>query len=154
MNTLQTPGTTTHELTQNTAGQSQPRDSHGHITAANAMEYTNAKQTLIHGQDIGINKRTLANTYMYKECHWPDYLLATTLYIHRLNHKRYITHQTLADGQNTNTACKRDKLLGINYVKFHLTIYNHYSNITVNIEIFSMLHTECLWHCWSFRSSV
>ena len=40
-----------HELTQNTAGQSQHQDSHSHMTAANAMEYTNAKQTLIHGQD-------------------------------------------------------------------------------------------------------
>ena len=50
---LQAHGTTTHELTQNTARQSQPQDSHGHMTAANAMEYTNAKQTLIHGQDIG-----------------------------------------------------------------------------------------------------
>ena len=52
MNTLQAHGMTTHELTQNTAGQSQPRDSHGHMTA-NVMDYTNAKQTLIHGQDIG-----------------------------------------------------------------------------------------------------
>ena len=51
MNTLQAHGTTTHELT---AGQSQPRDSHGHMTAANTMEYTNAKQTLIHGKDIGL----------------------------------------------------------------------------------------------------
>ena len=53
MNTLHAHGTTMHELTQNTAGQSHPQDSHGHMTAANAMEYTNAKQTLIHGQDIG-----------------------------------------------------------------------------------------------------
>ena len=59
MNTLQAHGMTTHELTQNTAGQSQPRDSHGHMTA-NAMDYTNAKQMLIHGQ-------TLANAY--KERH-------------------------------------------------------------------------------------
>ena len=44
---------TTHELTQNAAGQSQPRDSHCHMTAANAMEHANAKQTLIHGQNIG-----------------------------------------------------------------------------------------------------
>ena len=51
MNTLQAHGMTTHELTQNTTGQSQPWDSHGHMTA-NAMAYTNAKQTLIHGQDI------------------------------------------------------------------------------------------------------
>ena len=43
---------TTHELTQNTAGQSQPQDFHGHMTT-NAMEHTNAKQTLKHGQDIG-----------------------------------------------------------------------------------------------------
>ena len=27
----------------------------------------------------------------------------------------------LADGQSTNTTCKQDKLLVINYVKFHLT---------------------------------
>ena len=53
MNTLQAHGTTTHELTQNTAGQSQPQDSHGHITAANSMEHTNSKQTLVHSQDIG-----------------------------------------------------------------------------------------------------
>ena len=66
--------------------------------------------------------RTLANAY--KERHWPDYLLATTLYIHRLYHKRYMMHQTLADGQNTNTTCKGDKLLVVNYVRFHLTIFN------------------------------
>ena len=53
MNTLQAHGMMTHELTQNTAGQSQPRDSHCHMTAANAMDYTNAKQTLLHGQNIG-----------------------------------------------------------------------------------------------------
>ena len=35
-----------------------------------------------------------------------------------------MTHKTLADGQNTNTTCKRDKLLVVNYVKFHLTIFN------------------------------
>ena len=49
---LQAHGMTTQELTQNTAGQSQKRDSHGHMTA-NAMDYTNAKQTLTHDQDIG-----------------------------------------------------------------------------------------------------
>ena len=53
MNTLQAHGMTTHELTQNTAGQSQPRDSHCYVTAANAMDYTSAKLTLIHGQNIG-----------------------------------------------------------------------------------------------------
>ena len=53
MNTLQAHGMTMHELTQNTAGQSQSRDSHCHMTAANAVDYTNAKQTLIHGQNIG-----------------------------------------------------------------------------------------------------
>ena len=31
-------------------------------------------------------------------------------------------HKTLADGQSTNTTCKQDKLLVVNYVKFHLTI--------------------------------
>ena len=53
MNTLRTHGMTAHELTQNTAGQSRPWDSHCHMTAANAMYYTNAKQTLIHDQNIG-----------------------------------------------------------------------------------------------------
>ena len=53
MNTLQAHGMTTHELTQNTAGQSQPRDFQCHMTAANPMDYTNAKQTLIQGQNIG-----------------------------------------------------------------------------------------------------
>ena len=83
MNTLRAHGMTTHELTQNTAGQSQPRDSHCHMTAANAMDYTNAKQMLIHGQNIG---------QRLQERHWPDYLLATTLYMHRLYNKRYKTH--------------------------------------------------------------
>ena len=49
----QAHGTTTHELTKNTAGQSLPQGSHGHMTAANAMEHTKAKQTLIQGQDTG-----------------------------------------------------------------------------------------------------
>ena len=93
MNTLQAHGTTTHELTQNTAGQSQPQDSHGPPTL-NKRHYT---------------AKTLASAY--KESHWPDYLLAITLYIHKLYHKCYITHQTLADGQNTNTTCKRTTLL-------------------------------------------
>ena len=53
MNTLRAHGMTTHELTQNTTGQSRPRDSHCHMIAANTMDYTNAKQTLIHGQNIG-----------------------------------------------------------------------------------------------------
>ena len=66
--------------------------------------------------------RTLANAY--KERHWPDHLLATTLYIHRLYHKRYMTHQTLADGQTTNTTGKQDKLLVVHFVKFHLTIFD------------------------------
>ena len=44
MNTLRAHEMTTHELTQNTAGQSQPRDSHCDMTAANAMDCTNAKQ--------------------------------------------------------------------------------------------------------------
>ena len=52
MNTLRAHGMTTHELTQNTAGQRWPRDSHCHMTAVNAMDYTNIKQTLIHGQII------------------------------------------------------------------------------------------------------
>ena len=37
-------------------------------------------------------------------------------------------HQTLADGQNTTTTCKRDKLLVVNYVKFHLTILLYENN--------------------------
>ena len=60
MNTLQAHGMTTHELTQNTAGQSQPRDSHGHMTA-NVMDYTNAK--------------TNANT---RPGHWPTLTKNTT----------------------------------------------------------------------------
>ena len=114
MNTLQAHGMTTHELTQNTAGQNQPQDSHGHMTA-NAMDYTNAKQTLIHGQDIGQRLQRMPLTRLppgHNSVH-----SQTTVY-----HKRYITHQMLADGQNTNTTCKRDKLLVVNYVKFHLTI--------------------------------
>ena len=58
MNTLQAHGTTAHELTRNTAGQSQPQDSHSHMTTANAMEHTNAKQTL----------NTNTNTWAR---HWP-----------------------------------------------------------------------------------
>ena len=69
MNTLQAHGTTAHELTQNTVGQSQPRDSHGHITAANAMEYTNANQTLIHGQDIG---QSLQKNATDQTTSWPQ----------------------------------------------------------------------------------
>ena len=55
MNTLQAHGTTTHELTQNTAGQSQPQDSHRHMTAANAMEHTNAKTRPRHWQTLTKN---------------------------------------------------------------------------------------------------
>ena len=125
MNTLQAHGTTTHKLTQNTAGQSQPQDSHGHITAATAMAHTNAKQMLIHGQDIGqrLQRRPLTRLPPgHNSVHWQTIS------------KRCITHQTLADGQNTNTTCKRkcywpDKLLVVNYAKFHLTI----SNIGINI---------------------
>ena len=51
MNMLQAHGTTTHKLTKNTAGQCQPQGSHGHVTAANTIEHTNAKQMLIDGQD-------------------------------------------------------------------------------------------------------
>ena len=108
MNTLQAHGMTTHELTQNTAGQSHPRDSHGHMTA-NAMDYTNAKQTLIHGQDIGQRLQRTPLTRLPPG--------------HNSVHLQTIS-QTLADGQNTNTTCKRDKLLVVNYVKFHLTIFN------------------------------
>ena len=53
MNTLQAHGTTTHELSKNSAGQSQPQGAHGRMTAANAIKHTNAKQTLLHGQDTG-----------------------------------------------------------------------------------------------------
>ena len=45
---LQAHGTTAHKLTKNTAGQSQPQGSHNCMTAANALEHTNTKQTLIH----------------------------------------------------------------------------------------------------------
>ena len=40
MDTLQAHGTTTHELTKNNAGQSQPQGPHNHMTAANTMECT------------------------------------------------------------------------------------------------------------------
>ena len=53
MNTLQAHGKRTHQLSKNTTGQSQPQGSHGRMTAANAMEHSNAKQTLLHGQDTG-----------------------------------------------------------------------------------------------------
>ena len=46
MNTLQAHGTKTHELTKNTAGQCQLQGSHNPMTAANAMDAPNAKQTL------------------------------------------------------------------------------------------------------------
>ena len=90
-------------------------ESRGHMTAANAMEYTNGKQMLIHSQDIGQRLQRTPLTRLppgHNSVH-----SQTTVY-----HKRYITHQMLADGQNTNTTCKRDKLLVVNYVKFHLTI--------------------------------
>ena len=45
MNTLQAHGTTTHELTQK---KSQPQDSHGHMTAANAMETLHTNTRPIH----------------------------------------------------------------------------------------------------------
>ena len=109
MNTLQVHGMTTHELTQNTAGQSQPRDSQSHMTA-NAMDYTNAKQMLVHGQDIGQRLQRMPLTRVPPG--------------HNSVHSQTISHQTLADGQNTNTTCKGDKLLLVNYVKFHLTIFN------------------------------
>ena len=51
MNTLQAHGTTMQELMKNTAVECQPQGFHNHMTAANAMEYTNAKQMLIDGQD-------------------------------------------------------------------------------------------------------
>ena len=91
-----------HELTKNAAGQSVPQGSHGHMTAANAMKHTNAKQTLIHGQGTG---------QCLQERHWPDYLLVTTLYIHHVNYNKTLQNtsnaqQTLTDGQNTNTAYK------------------------------------------------
>ena len=122
---LQAHGTTRHELTQNTAGQSQPQDSHAHMTASNAMEYTNAKQMLIHIQDIG---QRLQRTPLTRLPPGHNSVHSQTI------SKCYITHQTLADGQNTNTTRKRkrywpDKLLVINCVKFHLTI----SNISINI---------------------
>ena len=45
MNMLQAHGTTTHELTKNTAGQCQLQGSHNRMTVANAMDAPNAKQT-------------------------------------------------------------------------------------------------------------
>ena len=100
MNTLQAHGTITHELTQNTAGQSQSQDSHGHMTAANAMEYTNTKQTLIHIQDIC---QCLQRTPLTRLPPGDNSVHSQTI------SKRYITHQTLADGQNTNTTRKRKR---------------------------------------------
>ena len=62
MNMLQAHGRTAHKLSKNTAGQSQPQGSHDQMTAANAMEHTKAKQTLIDSQDTG---------KQFKEHHWP-----------------------------------------------------------------------------------
>ena len=53
MNTLQAYGMTMHELSRNNAGQSLPQGSHSRMNAANAMEHTNTKQTLLHGHDTG-----------------------------------------------------------------------------------------------------
>ena len=39
------------ELMKNTAGECQPQGFHNHMTAANTMGCTNAKQMLIDGQD-------------------------------------------------------------------------------------------------------
>ena len=64
MNTLQAHGTTMHELSKNTAGQSQLQGTYGCMTAANAMEHTNAKQT---ENKCYYTAKTLANAY--KECH-------------------------------------------------------------------------------------
>ena len=97
---LQAHGTTRHELTQNTAGQSQPQDSHDHMTASNAMEYTNAKQTVIHIQDIC---QCLQRTPLTRLPPGDNSVHSQTI------SKRYITHQTLADGQNTNTTRKRKR---------------------------------------------
>ena len=100
MYTLQAHGTTTHELTQNTTRQSQSLDSHGHMTTANSMEHTNAKQTLKHGQDIG---QRLHRTPPTRPPPGHNSVHSQTI------SKRYITHQMLADGQNTNTTCKRKR---------------------------------------------
>ena len=100
MNTLQAHGTAAHELTQNTAGQSQPRDSHSHMTAANAMGHTNAKQMRKHGQDLGQRlQRTPLTTLP------PGH---NSVHVHSQTiSKCYIMHQMLADGQNTNTTYER-----------------------------------------------
>ena len=81
MNTLQAHGMTKHELTQNTTGQSQPRDSHCHMTTANAMDYTNAKQTLIRGQNIGqhLQKNATDQTTSWPQlCTYKDYITNAT----------------------------------------------------------------------------
>ena len=72
------------------------------MTAANAMEHTNAKQTLIHGQDIGqrLQRMRLALTRLS-----PGH---NSVHSQTIS-KHYITHQTLADGQNTNTTYKRKR---------------------------------------------
>ena len=43
----------------------------------------------------------------------------------------------IADGQNTNITCKRDKLLVVNYVKFHLTILLYENNAFAIISEYS-----------------
>ena len=129
MNTLQAHGMTTYKLTQNTAGQSQPQDSHSHMTAANAMTHTDIKQTLKHSQDIGQCLQRMSLTRLP-----PDHNSVHSDYIKMLqNASRW--HQTLADCQNANTTCKRKcywpaKLLVFNCVKFHLTILKILSIIT------------------------
>ena len=102
------------------------------MTTANAMEHTNAKQTLKHGQDIG---QRLHRMPLTRPPPGRNSVHSQTI------SKRYITDQMLADGQNTNTTCKRkrywpDKLLVVNYVKFHLTIFNNWElRFIGNVEV-------------------
>ena len=99
---LQAHGTTTHELTKNTAGPCQPQGSHGQMTAANAMECTNAKRTLIDGQDT--SKRTLTKTLLTRLA--PGHKLCKFINSTKTLQNAPNAQQTLTDGQDTNTAYK------------------------------------------------
>ena len=63
------------------------------------MEHTNAKQTLLHGQDTD---------QRLQERHRPDHLLAITLYAHKLyQNATERTKTRLTDGQDTDTTYKK-----------------------------------------------
>ena len=92
---------TTHELTKNTAGQSQSQGSHGHITAANDMEHINAKQTLIDGQDTDKPLQSTPLTRLapgHKPCTFINYI--------KTLQPTPNAQQMLTDGQDTTTTYK------------------------------------------------